>query len=315
MRMIGLDEIAAAREVIEGRLHRTPVMRSTYLGDRVGANLFFKLEMVQRTGSFKPRGVLNNMHHLSDEEKSRGVISLSSGNHAQALSYVAGALGIPSVIVMPANAVKSKLEATKGYGGEVVQTEDDLLETTLRIQKERRLTLVHPFDHPMTIAGTGTLGMEVLEDIADVDMVVCGIGGGGLISGVAAAVKLTRPKAKVIGVEPVGAPGMTESLRENKPVHLDSVNTIADGLAAPFVGEHNLAHVEKFVDDVVLVNDDEIVEAMKLILERCKVLAEPAAAATLAALLSGKVNVPPGANVVCVLSGGNIDAARLKTLL
>ena len=314
MRTIGLDEIRAAQEVISGRLHRTPVMRSSYLGDRIGANLFFKLEMVQRTGSFKPRGVLNNMHYLSDDEKARGVISLSSGNHAQALSYVAGALGIPSVIVMPANAVKSKLEATKGYGGEVVQTEDDLLETALRIQKERNLTLVHPFDHPMTIAGTGTLGMEVLEDVPDADMVVAGIGGGGLISGVSAAVKLTRPGAKVIGVEPVGAPGMTESLRENRPVHLESLNTIADGLAAPFVGEHNLAHVQEFVDDVVLVTDDEIVEAMKLILERCKVLAEPAAASTLAALLSGKVTVPPGGNVVCVLSGGNIDTERLKAL-
>lgn len=313
--MIGLTEINAAQHVIAGRLHRTPVMRSTFLGEQIGARLSFKLEMFQKTGSFKPRGVLNNMHHLSEAEKRQGVISLSAGNHAQALSYVATQAGIPSVIVMPANAVQSKVEATRGYGGEVVLTDADLLQTALALQRERGLTLVHPFDHPMTIAGTGTLGLEIVEDVPDVDIVVVGIGGGGLISGVATAIKLKKPTTQVIGVEPVGAPGMTESLRQGKPVRLDRLQTIADGLAAPFVGEHNLAHVQKYVDEVVLVTDDDIIQAMRLLLERCKVLAEPAAASTYAALLAGKVRVPSDATVVCVLSGGNIDQERLRTIL
>ena len=313
--MISLQDIEAARDVIAGRLHRTPVMGSTYLGELLGIKLVFKLEMFQKTGSFKPRGVLNNMHHLADEEKSRGVISLSAGNHAQALAYAASASGIASTIVMPASAVRSKVEATRAYGGEVVLTDDDLMETMLTIQRERGLTLVHPFDHPMTIAGTGTLGLEVMEDVPEADVVIVGIGGGGLISGVATAVKARRPQAKVMGVEPEGAPGMTLSLRQGSPAHLDSLDTIADGLAAPFVGEHNLAHVQAFVDDVVLVSDDEIANAMGLILQRCKVVAEPAASASLAALLSGKVKVAPGSTVVCVLSGGNIDAERLKALL
>ncbi len=313
--MISLQDIEAARDVIAGRLHRTPVMGSTYLGEQVGVKLVFKLEMFQKTGSFKPRGVLNNMHHLSDEEKARGIISLSAGNHAQALAYAATASGLASTIVMPASAVKSKIEATRAYGGEVVLTDADLMETMLAIQRERGLTLVHPFDHPMTIAGTGTLGLEVMDDVPHADVVIVGIGGGGLISGVATAVKARRPQAKVIGVEPEGAPGMTRSLQQDSPAHLDSLDTIADGLAAPFVGAHNLEHVKAYVDDVVLVSDDEIANAMGLILQRCKVVAEPAASASLAALLSGKVEVAKGATVVCILSGGNIDAERLKALL
>lgn len=313
--LVDLRDIWAARDVISGTLHRTPIQSSGYLGGLIGVDLSFKLEMFQKTGSFKPRGVLNNMHHLSDAEKSRGVISLSAGNHAQALAFAATAIGVSSTIVMPSTAVQSKVDATRGYGGEVVLTSEDLLETTLKLQNERGLTLVHPFDHPMTIAGTGTLGLEILDDVPDVDVVIAGIGGGGLISGVAAALKLSRPEIKVIGVEPEGAPGMTKSLEQGSPAHLDSLNTIADGLAAPFVGEHNLAHVQKYVDEVVLVSDDEIVEALLLILERCKVLPEPAAASTFAALFSGKVKVDAGSTVVCILSGGNIDRARLKSIL
>ena len=313
--MVELRDIVAAQQVIDGLLHQTPVAGSTYLGKQLGVNLFFKLEMFQKTGSFKPRGVLNKMHHLSPLEKQKGVVSLSAGNHAQALAYAAALSGIPSTVVMPSTAVKSKVEATKGYGGEVVLTDGDLLETALSIQKERDLTLVHPFDDPLIIAGTGTVGLEILEEVPYADVVIAGIGGGGLISGVSAAMKLNKPRVKVIGVEPDGAPGMTLSLERGRPVHLDSVNTVADGLAAPFAGEHNLAHVQRYVDDVVLVSDAEIVEAMGVILERTKVLAEPAAAASLAALLFGKVRVPRGATVVCILSGGNIDRQRLRELL
>ena len=313
--MISLEDIASARQVIEGKLHRTPVVGSTYLGRQVGAKLAFKLEMFQKTGSFKPRGVLNKMHNLSQEEKDKGVITLSAGNHAQALAYAASDSGVASTVVMPSTAVGSKIEATKGYGGEVILTDGDLLETTLTIQRERGLTLVHPFDDLHIIAGTGTVGAEILEDVPDVDVVVAGIGGGGLISGVATAIKLNRPAARVYGVEPEGAPGMSQSLAQGKAVHLDSVDTVADGLAAPFAGEFTLEHVQHYVDDVVLVSDEEIVQAMKLILERCKVLAEPAAASTYAALMFGKLDIPAGSNVVCILSGGNIDSERLKTLL
>ena len=313
--MIELNDIIAAQQVIAGRLHRTPMMGSTYLGDLLGVRLLFKMEMFQKTGAFKVRGVLNKLFHLSEEEKAKGVISLSSGNHAQALAYAAAQSGISSTIVMPMSSVQSKVDATRGYGAEVVLTDEDLLETALSIQKERDLTLVHPFDDPMIIAGAGTVGLEIIEDVPDVDVVVAGIGGGGLISGVATAVKESRPNVGVIGVEPEGAQGMTLSLQQGKPAHLDSVNTVADGLAAPFAGEHTLAHVQKYVDEVVIVSDDEIIEAMLLIMERCKVVAEPAAAATLAALLYGKTQVSPGETVVCVLSGGNIDRARLRELL
>jgi threonine dehydratase len=313
--LIGKDDILYAREVIAGRVHRTPLVGSSYLGEQVGVRLSFKLELFQKTGSFKPRGVLNKLHHLSAEDRQKGVITLSAGNHAQALAWAATQSGISSTVVMPAGSLRSKIEAARGYGGEVVLTEGDLLETCMTIQRERGLTLVHPFDDPMGIAGQGTVGAEILEDLPEVDAVVVGVGGGGLISGVATALKAEKPEVKVIGVEPEGASAMSQSLERGEPVHLDRVDTIADGLSAPFAGEHTLAHVQRYVDEMAIVTDEEIVEAMGLILERCKVVAEPAAAATLAALLSGKVSPPRGCRVVCVLSGGNVDRERLKALL
>lgn len=313
--VIGKDDVLKAREVIAGRVHRTPLMGSSYLGEQVGVRLTFKLELFQKTGSFKPRGVLNKLHHLSPEDRRKGVITLSAGNHAQALAWAATQSGISSTVVMPAASLRSKIEATRSYGGEVVLTEGDLLETCLTIQKERGLTLVHPFDDPKIIAGQGTVGVEILEEVPEVDAVIVGVGGGGLISGIATALKAEKPEVKVIGVEPEGACAMSQSLERGEPVHLDRVDTVADGLAAPFAGEHTLAHVQRYVDEMAIVSDEEIVEAMGLILERCKVVAEPAAAATLAVLLSRKVSLPGGFTVVCVLSGGNVDRERLKALL
>ncbi len=300
--LIELEDVRAARGIIGNQVHRTPVMRSTYLGRQAGVQLYFKAELFQKTGSFKPRGVLNKLHHLSDEDKARGVITLSAGNHAQALAWAASQASIPSTVVMPARAIRSKVEATRAYGAEVILTEGDLLETCLAVQREQGLTLVHPFDDPLIIAGQGTVGLEILEDVPEVEAVIVGVGGGGLISGIATAIKATKPEARIIGVEPEGAAGMSQSLRLGEPVHLDHVDTVADGLAAPFAGEHTFAHVQRRVDEVVIVSDQEIVEAMGLLLERCKVVAEPAAASTLAALLSGKVTMSPGATVVCVLS-------------
>jgi len=313
--MIGLGDILAAREVIAGRVHRTPTAKTGYLGDRAGVRLLLKLELFQKTGSFKPRGVLNRLHHLKPDERRKGVITLSAGNHAQALAWGASQAGISSTVVMPAKAPRAKIDAARGYGAQVVLTDGDLLATCQAIQKERDLVLVHPFDDPWIIAGQGTVGMEIIEEAPNPDAVIIGVGGGGLISGIAVAVKGVRPLASVFGVEPEGACAMTRSLERGEPVRLDRVETIADGLAAPFAGRLTLAHVRAFVDGMVTVTDRQIVEAMGLILERCKVVAEPAAAATVAALLSGKLDRLRGATVVCVLSGGNVDRERLRTLL
>ena len=313
--LIALGDVLAAREVIGGRVHRTLVARSSYLGERAGVRLFLKLELFQKTGSFKPRGVLNKLHHLSAEDRRKGVVTLSAGNHAQALAWAATQAGIRSTVVMPAMASRGKIDAARGYGAEVVLTEGDLLAACLQIQRERNLTLVHPFDDPWIIAGQGTVGLEILEDVPDLDALIVGVGGGGLISGIATAAKGLKPALKLFGVEPEGASAMTRSLERGEPVRLEKVETIADGLAAPFAGRLTYAHVRAHVDDMLTVSDRQIAEAMGLILERCKLVAEPAAAASVAALLSGKLDLPKRATVVCVLSGGNVDRERLKSLL
>lgn len=313
--LVTLEDVLGASQVIAGRVHRTPVLGSTYLGEQAGVRLLFKCENLQKTGSFKVRGVLNALHHLSPEERQRGVVTLSAGNHAQALAWGARQYGISAVVVMPKETPKSKVEATRGYGGEVVLTEENLLETTLAIQRERSLTLVHPFDDPRIIAGQGTVGLEIIDDVPDVDAVVVGVGGGGLISGIATAVKARRPEARVFGVEPEGSAVMKKSLERGEPIALEERSTIADGLNSPFAGRHTLAHMQARVDDVALVKDPQIIDALRLILARSKLLAEPAAAAPMAGLLAGGLDIAAGATVVCVLSGGNIDLERLKSFL
>ena len=313
--LVELSDVLAARDVVAGKIHLTPVHGSAHLSAETGARVTLKLESFQKTGSFKVRGVLNKLHDLGPLERSRGVVSLSAGNHAQALAWGAARLGIPAVVVMPARAVRSKVEATRGYGGEVVLTEGDLLSAALEIQRDRDLVLVHPFDDLLVIAGQGTVGLEIAEQVPDVDLIVAGVGGGGLISGIATAIAALRPEARVVGVEPDGAAAMTRSLERGEPVRLDSLDTVADGLAAPFAGRHTLAHVQERVSEVVTVPDEAIVRAMRILLERCKVVAEPAAAAPLAALLERRVAVESGSRVVLVVSGGNVDAERLKQLL
>jgi threonine dehydratase len=313
--LVSHDRIVAAREVIRGRLHYTPVATSAYLSSAVGTAIHLKLELFQKTGSFKPRGVLNRLANMSDAERQRGLVTLSAGNHAQAVAWAAREYGVRATVVMPTRATQAKVVATRGYGGDVVQTDADLLATALELQRERNLTLVHPFDCPFVIAGQGTLGVEVVDQVPNVDTVLVGVGGGGLLSGVAAAIKSVKPNARVIGVEPVGAAGMTESLRRGEPVRLERLDTIADGLAAPFAGRLNYFHVRDLVDEMVLVTDDEIIAAIPVLMERCKVMPEPAGAATTAALLSGKVRLTPSSTTVAIVSGGNIDRARLKQLL
>ncbi|WP_287586514.1 threonine/serine dehydratase [Candidatus Borrarchaeum sp.] len=315
--LIELNDILKAQSIINGHVHWTPLVSSATLGQQIGANLHFKAEVFQKTGSFKPRGALNKLHSLTLEEKKQGVITISAGNHAQGLAYASSLLGIKATVIMPQNAVKSKVEATKDYGAEVILhgTHKDLMPKCREVQRERDLILIHPFDDPFVIAGQGTIGLEILEDLPTVEMVVVPIGGGALVSGIATAIKSKKPDTKIIGVEPTGAAVMTKSIQQNKVVHLDEINTVADGLAAPFAGRYTIAHVKEYVDKVVLVSDEEIIAALRLILERCKILTEPSGAASFAALLFDKIAIPKNSHVVCVLSGGNVDISMLKKIL
>jgi len=314
--MSELEEIVAAREAIAGRLVRTPLLDVSESFPEPRVQLFFKPEMLQKTGSFKIRGVLNKLASLSQEDKARGVVGMSSGNHAQALAYGARTIGAPATIVMPTYSVDYKIEATKTYGAEVVMCEaSELLATYERVRAERNLAPVHPFDDPKIIAGAGTIGLELEEDIPDLDVVFVSVGGGGLLSGVATALKLRRPAIRVVGVEPEGAAALRKSLDAGRLVTLDKVDTVADGLAPPFTGETVYDRVRRYVDDVITVSDKQIIKAMREIVERAKLVAEPSAAASLAGLLSGQIVVDDGAKVACILSGGNINASRLQTLL
>ena len=313
--LVSLEDIKAARDIIKGRLHRTQMVSSSQLNQQLGIQLSFKQEMFQKTGAFKVRGALNKLHHMREAEKEKGVITISAGNHAQALAWGAAQYGIDATVVMPATAVQGKVDATKGYGGEVILTDQGLMDTCLSIQKERNLTLVHPFDDPYIIAGQGTMGLEIWEDVPEIDIAVIGIGGGGMISGTSAALKALNPDVKIIGVEPEHSCAMYQSLEVGSPVTLDVNKTVADGLAAPFAGTHTLAHVQAYVDEVVKVTDDEIVSAMLDIMEWIKVLPEPAAAAPYAAIVNRRFEFEPGANVVCLLSGGNVDRGRLFEMM
>ena len=285
---VTLDQIKQAWDTVKDKVHRTPMSHSTFFSNETGCNIYLKEELFQKTGSFKVRGVSNKMNSLTDEEKAKGVITISAGNHAQAVAWSAAQYGIPATVCMPAHSVPSKQQATRDYGGEVILAEGPLLDTMLAIQKERDLYFVHPFDDPLIIAGHGTVGLEIVEDLPDVDVVLIGVGGGGLISGVAAAVKQLKPNAKIYGAEPENVPTMFNSLAAGEPATISSPKTIADGLAAPFAGVHNLAHVQAFVDDVVLVSEDEIRHALRLIWDRTKLMAEPAAAAPDGGSINGK---------------------------
>jgi threonine dehydratase len=315
--MVTLDDVLAAQQAIAGRLHRTPLVGSAALSARIGAPLHLKLESMQKTGSFKPRGVLNRIAGLSAAERERGLVTASAGNHAQALAWAAAAEGLPCTVVMPETAPAAKIAATRGYGAAIVFEPSTLtvFERAHALVDEHGYTLVPPFDDPAVVAGQGTVGLEILDDLPGVATVVVPIGGGGLIAGVALAIKSRRPEVRLVGVEPGGAAAMWRSQQAGQPVRLDKVETIADGLSAPFAGKLPFELVQRYVDDLVLVNDADIREAMILILERCKLLAEPGGAAALAALLSGAVRVPPGAPVVAILSGGNVDAGRLARIL
>jgi threonine dehydratase len=315
--MLTLPDVHAARDRIAGRVHLTPTLSATRLGERAGVDLRLKCESLQKTGSFKVRGALNRVSQLSDAERNRGVVTVSAGNHAQALAWAARDANVRSTVVMPLAASRTKVEASRGYGAEVVQHGTNSMEAFARayeLAQERQLVFVHPFEDIAVQAGQGTVGLEILAQTPDVDDVIVPIGGGGLIAGIALAIKETRPSVRVFGVEPEGAPSMRRSLDTGHAVRLDRVQTIADGLAAPMAGELSYAIVKRYVDDVVLVTDDDIAGAMRDLLLSAKLLAEPAGASAVAALLTGKLPVA-GRRVVCVVSGGNVDLTRLKDLL
>jgi threonine dehydratase len=308
------DDVEAAARRLQGRVHRTPVMTARSLADQLGCELLLKAELFQRTGSFKPRGALNKVLQLDDDARRRGVVSLSAGNHAAALAYAAREVGTTALVVMPASASQVKVAATEAYGGRVLLTEGNLLDVCLEEQAAGDLTLVHPFDDRAVIAGAGTVGLEILEQVDHVHTVVVPVGGGGLISGVAAVLKATRPAVTVIGVEPRGANAMTLSLRSGHPETITPA-TVADGLAAPFAGTHTLAHVQAFVDEVLEVDDDDIGRAFRLLTSRAKLAVEPSAAAGLAAVMRWPDRFADR-RVVAVVTGGNVDpqvAARLLT--
>lgn len=315
--MISKDDVVAARERIRRHVHLTPLLRSTRLGERAGGiRLELKCESLQRTGSFKARGALNAMMQLSDQERARGVVTVSAGNHAQALAWAATSVQASSVSVMPEGASRAKIQATEGYGGvvELVGGERQrAFDRANEIAAAGRV-MVHPFEDERVAAGQGTVALEVLEQTRDLDTVVIPIGGGGLIAGMAVALKESRPAVRIIGVEPEGAPTMRRSLDAGTPQRL-SPNTVADGLAAPVVGEMTLDVVRRCVDDVVLVSDDEILAAMRDLMAYARLVVEPAGAAAVAALLSGKARADRGSTVVAVVSGGNVDLERLRTLL
>ena len=315
--MITKDDIIAARERIRSRVHETPLLRSTRLGDACGGvRLGFKCESFQRTGSFKVRGALNAVLQLTPEERARGVVTVSAGNHAQALAWAASVAGTSCVTVMPEAAPKSKVDATRGYGGSVEQIGGERQRIFDRAQQiaDAGRVMIHPFEDPRVAAGAGTVSLEILEQSPGVTTVVVPIGGGGLITGMAVALKETRGDIRIIGVEPEGAAAMRKSLDVGSPQRVEP-RTVADGLAAPMAGAMTFEAVRRYVEDVVVVTDDEILAALRDLALYAKLVVEPAGAAALAALATGKVRVDKGSDVVAVVSGGNVDLERLRTLL
>jgi threonine dehydratase len=311
-----LADIRAAARRIGDRVHRTPALSSRTLTERLGVPVHLKAEIFQKTGSFKARGAVNAVRQLSAADRARGIVTISAGNHAQAVAYAAGADGIRCVVVMPAHASTSKADATRGFGAEVILhgTVHEAFELYERLQTERGLVPVHPFDDPAVIAGQGTVGLEILEDVPDASLIVVPIGGGGLISGIAIAAKESAAAAHIVGVEPEDSAAMYRACAAGEPVRLERVGSIADGLGAPIVTERTLRIVQEYTDGVVLVTDDEIVAALRFLLERQKLLVEPAGAAGLAAALT-RLSMPSSGSVVIVLSGGNVDLSKLKTWL
>ncbi len=314
--MLTIEKVKHAQSVLDGAIFKTDVIRTSNLVKDY--DLYLKAENLQKTGSFKLRGAYYKISQLSEEEKKRGVVACSAGNHAQGVALAAQKNGIHAVICLPQGAPISKVEATRSYGAElclVPGVYDDAYERALTLQKEHGYTFVHPFNDEDVIAGQGTIGLEILEQLKDVDAIVVPVGGGGLVSGVAFAVKAVAPHVKVYGVQAEGAASMALSLKDEKIEKLSSVSTVADGIAVKEPGTFTFDYCQKFVDKVVTVNDDEIARAILTLIEKQKIVAEGAGAVPLAAILAEKLPELKGKKVCCVVSGGNIDVTILSRVI
>jgi threonine dehydratase len=315
--LVSLDDVLAARERIAGRLHRTPVLGSRTLSEHAGVDVLFKAELFQRTGAFKPRGVLNKLATLSDEEKRRGVISISAGNHAQALAYASAVEGIDALVVMWETASPMKVAAARAYGATIDTEAPDIPAAFERLEAliaETGRTLVHPYDDPVVMAGQGTVGLEIVEDVPDVDVVLVQVGGGGLVSGIASAVKAVRPTARVVAVEPELSAALHESLKVGHPVTVEP-QSLADGLNGPYAGGNCVEICGALAVESILVSEDDLKEGFRFMYGRMKLACEAAGAATAAALLAGKVELEPGSKVVAVVSGGNVAPEAAVAIL
>ncbi len=318
--MVTLADLEAAASVLKPVAVRTPVLPADAISDVVGAPVWIKPEMLQRGGAFKFRGAYNFLANMDPEVRKRGVIAPSSGNHAQAVALAAKLFGVPATVVMPTTVTPAKANGAKRLGARVElagTTTAHRLERAEELMRAEGLTLVPPYDHPLIIAGQGTVGLEVAADLPNVENVLVPVGGGGFSAGVAAAIKLRAPNARVIGVEPTGAPKLSRARAAGKPVKLEHSGGLADGLLAVEIGSVTFAHHQKYLDDVVLVDDDALVSAMRLLLDRMKLVVEPSGAITVAALLEKKFAPRSGSTgpTVAVLSGGNIEWDGLRALL
>lgn len=315
--VLKFSDIVSARSTLRGVAKNTTLLHSKSFSTMSDANIYLKLENMQTTGAFKVRGAYNKLANLSIEEREKGVVAASAGNHAQGVAFSATKLGMQSTIFMPIFTPPLKVLATKGYGANVVlmgDSFDDAFIGSQEYTKEHNATYIHPFNDPLIIAGQGTIGLEVYEQMPDVDAVIVPIGGGGLIAGIAMAIKEMNPKVKVIGVNAAGAASMVGSLKANEIITLPSVSTIADGIAVKTPGNLTFELVQKYVDDVVTVTDTEIAHTAYLMLQRAKILAEPAGVTSVAAALFKKANLK-GMNVVPIVSGGNINMQILEQIV
>ncbi|MGH3042712.1 MAG: threonine ammonia-lyase [Gaiellaceae bacterium] len=317
MSVTALPDSRAALPLVAPRVHRTPLLASRSLSEETGFDVRLKAELFQLTGSYKIRGPLVKLSRLSQEERDRGVVCSSAGNHAQGVALAAAMLGLRAVVCMAENATPAKIAATRAYGAEVIlhgSIWDEADEKARELVAGEGLTYVHPFDDVDLISGQGTVGLELHEDWPEAEIVVVPIGGGGLISGISAALKRENPGIRIVGVESADGPAMKASVDAGELVTLDRCDTIVDGLRVKRVGVHTFELVRRFVDEIATVPDEAIFENVLWIMERCKLVTEGAAAATVAALRSGAVEAPAGTKVVCVLSGGNLDLSQLRGL-
>ncbi|MBC7320646.1 threonine ammonia-lyase [bacterium] len=313
--MVSLERIKEARALLTPVIHKTPLIYSTTLSEWVSHPVYFKCENFQKTGSFKVRGAYFKISQLSEDDKKRGIIACSAGNHAQGVAYASSKLGIDSIIVMPEFASISKIEATKGYGSKIVlygRTFDESQEKTLEMVEETGRIFISPYDDPDIIAGQGTVALEILEQLPNVDMIVAPIGGGGLISGIASTVKSINPKIKVIGVQAKAVPSVYNAISKRKIEDI-TCETIADGIAVKKPGKITLEIISDLVDDIVLVEEEEIAGAILFLIERCKMILEGAGAVSVSAIMYDKILLK--GNVVAVISGGNIDVNLISTII